>query len=399
MSIKRWTIRLQPLSPFLIGAHRPDNNHFETLDYIPANVLQAAFARAILESHAQYDIKKHGRERRYFIDPRHSEVTVDGCRPEWKAWFQHFDDLSFSDATPLGATPYTPTTFVCKTFSDEHPLVESLPDRYRLRHSVGQAIKDFCCPACQGRLERKDGWRMHEKRVYRRVITRVQIDEKRLVSKDGHLYSLAVGEPYAFIDRARGQTEPLYFEATLFAPEHVQGLEKATDQVIRVGAYITSGLGKMAITIKPVPEPQVNNLKEIIKAWREKVGDQSIAMQLLSDVKYTGEHYAPDRYMDLDELYAVYTEWLQREAGLPSECSVSFAYLKTQNRRGFPKGKQSGREEGISHFLMNGSVFVINGPDEAVQSWGLEAAQYGLWLDNPSEKRRIPVKLLSGEAQ
>lgn len=96
-----YKITLTPLSPFVIGAHQIKDNHFVSLDYIPASNLQGAFARRILESHSKYDLQQQvaARKQQFWID---DSISVEGCEPQWITWLESFSHLRFTDATPLG---------------------------------------------------------------------------------------------------------------------------------------------------------------------------------------------------------------------------------------------------------------------------------------------------------
>lgn len=399
MEYKSWKIRLEAESPFLIGTHRVMNNHFETLEYIPAKVLQAAFARVILESHADYELQIHGKERNYYIEENHEQITATGCLDEFKEWFKAFNHIYFSDATPMGSQRYTPTTYICKSYGEEHPLVESLPFRYTSRNEFGKDASKFECKECEGegegRLERKDGWMMKGSKMYKRLITRVGIDQKRLVSKDEQLYSLSIGEPYSNIDKVNQETEPLYFEATLFTPKEINGLESINGQTIYVGANITSGLGKMKVSVVSNDNSESNQGQEEIRQWQKQVGDCSIPIQLLSDVCFNNQYRKDQKYQTNEELLQMYTTWLQTDAKLPEGCHVEFFYMQSYQKRGFQQGSNQLREDQMRNYIQNGAVCIFNGDPTVLNVWINQIVTTGLFLENEEERQRIPVKIVS----
>ena len=392
---KSWKIRLEPLSPFLIGGHRIIDNHYESLDYIPGHVLQAAFARAILESHADYDVSDH--EKKYYIKSDSSTITASGCKKEWVHWFEYFSELAFSDAVPLGKNKYTPTSFRCKN-DEDHPIVETLPERYTNRKKVGQPIKDFYCNVCGGRLERKGGWMFaDDERVIKRLVARNALDSKTLTSKDEQLFSMSIGEKYSHVDLAGQRTKKLYFEAVVYAPEEAEHLEAATDEIVRVGAYITTGLGKMRITVMPMAPMTDGGIEETIDKWRKEVKDDSIAVQVLSDVPLALDSERGGSYLETDDYLQLYTDWLIETSTLPASAHVAFAYLQTYEKRGFVTGSNEYREATLKRFIENGGVFIFKAEDDKMpelESWVKRIVREGMPIVGQDRPIRIPVKLL-----
>ncbi|OUM86003.1 MAG: hypothetical protein BAA01_01165 [Bacillus thermozeamaize] len=394
---RAWTIQLKAESPLMIGGHRLDNNRYASLDYIPHHVLQAAFARAILETHEHYSLDKHTNDKLYYIDPNHQEITDDGCHPQWQPWFRVFPQLCFNDARPMGRTLYTPTTFACK-HSSSHPLRETLLERYLSRNQRSQ-LAQFKCPVCQGRLERKNGWRMpSDEKLYYRKITRVGLDERRLVSRDEHLYTLSVLEPYRLIDPENGQAEPLYFYGTVYAPQEADlSLDEA---IIHVGAYLTSGFGRMRIRVTPADTTNRRQAAfERWRQWQEQAGNSSVAIQLLSDVELPLVCAVDNKYQTREQWLAFYTQLLRQCSGLPENVTVEAAYLNSFQRRYVHNGPQFRRADKLTTLLQQGSVFILNGPKAALEPWLDEAIQCGMPWQADDIQRRLSLDILSGEAE
>ncbi|ARU61770.1 hypothetical protein CBW65_12590 [Tumebacillus avium] len=267
----RYKITLTPLSPFLIGGHQVLDNHYETLDYIPAPNLQAAIARRILESHGGYDVQQQARDgqKRYFIDP--DLIGVEGCEEKWIPWFQHFSQLRFTDATPFGAEHFTASTFGCK-LDREHEETDFLVAFYVTRHHRKGRLNMAC--SCGERLERRSGWKWPQgTRMFKRTVTRVALDDRRHVSADGQLFSLQIGEPYADAERT-----PLLFVGYLLVPESVEKEMNFSihDEVVRIGKHITVGLGKMNLEVERVETDAFPEAR--IARWQTLSGDTSVPL-------------------------------------------------------------------------------------------------------------------------
>lgn len=396
MGIKRWKFRLEAKTPFYIGGHRIIDNQFETLDYVPATVVQAAFSKAILESHGVYDVRnlEHTKKGKYYLDfDETSPIKAEDCAEEWLGWFNVFNELSFSDAAPMGAEKYSPSTYACKTHGEKHGLVETLPERYSYRNEIGKIIPNFHCryEGCGGRLERKDSWKSDYSMIKRNV-TRVEIDRVRKVSRDERLFSITIGEPYAASKKESGGLVPVYFEGTIFAPEQAELGISANDEVfLHVGGYTSTGLGKMLLTVEEAAVPAGQDLN----GWNTNVQNlnpgmpYSVALQFLSDCAYTGPMPEQD-FLSTDDYNALYSEWLRQEAGLPADCAVSFAYIQTSARRGFKKGSNQERAVSRTHYVQSGSVIVIDtkGEPDNLVIWVQQALSAGLTT------AKLPVALL-----
>ena len=404
--MKVWKIKLTALSPFLIGAHRLADNHYETLDYIPGHVLQAAFAKAILMTNSRYDADAY--EKKYFIDEEVIRQCKDGSRKEWENWLLAFPKLSFSDANPMGALPYTPTTFACKIKGDEHPLVETLPPRYEIKiaNNPTKKIENFHCPKCQSRIERKDSWNYPQgAQLYKRLIHRVEINDHRLVAEDEKLYSLAVGEPYSYINLETGETKPFYFEAYCYSEDDADlTISREQNIEIYVGAYTTTGLGKMLVEVSPAEMDEKGPL-DSLDAWQSQPGEISVAkrpfqntmaVQLLSNVPLEIEMPPKKNYITVDEQLQLYTEWLRQKSSLPKGILVDFAFFQFLLPRSYVPGENV-RESALKPHIKSGSVFVVKTDDNGrLRQWAKEISCFGLPLLINGNRHHYPVKILSG---
>lgn len=401
--MKIWKIKLTALTPFLIGSHRVTDNHYETLDYIPSNVLQAAFAKAILSTNELYDVNEA--ERRYYIDEKAFQLYKEGSRPEWIVWLANFPSLSFSDANPMGAHPYTPTTFTCKKKGDQHPLVETLAKRYELKFYNDKKIENFKCSVCGSRYERKDGWNLpKDRKIYKRLINRIEINNHRLVGEDERLYSLAVGEPFSYIRLDPLETKPLYFEAYCYSPVD-DDLSITSDQEIEiyVGAYSTTGMGKMQVEVTEVEDQEQEN-RENIRLWQngqsqfskdERPFTNTVAIQVLSNIPYDFDQQSD--YITTEEQLTIYTNWLQQFSNLPKEASVDFTFIQSLSTRSFVPGLNI-REKSIQRFIKSGSVFIFKFPNnELAIEWAMNVAQNGLPLNRDGKMNHYPIRIVDGQ--
>lgn len=395
MSKQLWKIKLHVKSPFLIGTNRVIPNHFDTLDYIPANVLQAAFSRAILESHHTYEPSRDGNYR-FIIPDNPSDEDIKSCREEWREWYRHFSNIAFTDATPFGSEKITPTTYQCKDFGHEHTLRETLAERYKIRDTKGAIIQEFYCSECEGRLERKDGWNDEKSKIYKRLVTRLEIDEKRLVSKDERLYSIAVGEAFVKKDTGTNEFEPLIFEAFCYTDKDVNLQFPVGKQIyIRIGAYTTTGYGLMEVEVEKIDQLQMDTLENYKKWLEETESTDTVALKILSDLPLIKFNYGNN--LSTEDQLTTYTQWLRAVSNLPNSCYVDYTVLQTYRKRSYMKGSQRYRRDKITQFIENGSVIVIKGEKSAdFHDWLETTMKEGIYIHSDERKIQIPVKVLSG---
>lgn len=399
MEKQAWKLRLTVKSPFLIGSHRVIANHYDTLTYVPAHVLQAAFSRAILESHNNYDPLENHTNR--FVIPDHpSDNEIDGCRRQWREWYRNFSTIAFSDGTPLGSEKHTPTTYGCKTKGAEHPLRETLAERYRLRNQKGVILSDFKCKEsnCEGRLVRKNGWLNKEANIKKRLVTKLELDEKRLVSKDESLYSVAVGEPFLNGSVQDKTFDELTFEAIIYADKDVDlQFPDGKEETIHVGAYTTSGYGRMIAQIEKLTT--MDDLKANRNEWIAATKtENTAAVKLLSDLPL--ESFESENNNTMESQLSAYTKWFQTASNLPEECEVDYTVFQTYMKRSFVKGNQQFRKEKITQFIENGSVFVVKSTDkETLEKWLKIIHHEGMPVNSVDRAIRIPVKVISGKNQ
>jgi len=76
-------VKLKFKSPFIVGGIKRVSNYIETLDYIPGNVLRAAFSRHILNNCSCFDknevVVVDGEKRRNWVYFRNKQECVN-CR-------------------------------------------------------------------------------------------------------------------------------------------------------------------------------------------------------------------------------------------------------------------------------------------------------------------------------
>ncbi|HHY66636.1 MAG TPA: hypothetical protein GX517_05475 [Alicyclobacillus sp.] len=392
-----WKIRLTPRSPFLIAAKRIAANDYETLDYIPARVLKAAVARAIIESYG--GTEEDGTPARYWVDPGLDPAL---CRPEWREWVQPFSDILFSDAMPFGAGRPTSTLLVCKVDPSHQPQ-DDLINRYALRKAVaapgqlpsaaenGLPGEERRCKDCQQRLERwKSGWRLPSggrqagrvAHIQKRVFTRVELDLWRYTHRDERLFSVAVGIPEALVD---GTPEALVFEGWIHAPEDVDltlppGLE------LRVGSNLGTGLGRMAVEIVPEPPGARKGWTEF-GDWEKKVRDpSSVSLVLVTDALYGVG--GKGTVASLEENLAEYARWWRgRPCAIPapSSLTVSFASIQYESRYPFVAGQPGIRTVDPLWYWLGGSLFVFSVTDPAEEEilvqWATAIVESGVRSD------------------
>ncbi|CAB3394558.1 hypothetical protein [Kyrpidia spormannii] len=392
-----WKIRLTPRSPFLIAAKRITANDYETLDYIPARVLKAAVARAIIESYG--GTPEDGTPPRYWVDPG---LDPARCRPEWREWIKPFSEILFSDAMPYGAGRPPSTLLVCKV-DPSHSPQDDLINRYALRKAVaapgqlpptvesGDAGEGRRCKECPQRLERwKSGWRLPSggrqpgkvAHVQKRVFTRVELDVWRHTHRDEHLFSVAVGIPEALVGNT---AEPLVFEGWIHAPEDVD-LTLPPGFELRVGANLGTGLGRMEVEVFPEPPEDRKRWAEF-GDWKKEVHDpSSVALVLVTDALYGVGGKRP--VASLEENLAEYARWWQSRPSAipaPSSLTVSYASIQYESRYPFVAGQPGIRTVDPLWYWLGGSLFVFSVTDpaeeEVLLQWATAVVKCGVRSD------------------
>jgi hypothetical protein len=207
---------------------------------------------------------------------------------------------------------------------------------------------------------------------------------------------MSILEPYA----NKENKIPLYFEAFIYAPK---GLDLTIEEeILFVGGYVTTGLGKMRVSVSRIDPESEDEIIQKIKIWNEKTGKESVAIQFVTDVivpdwqKWIDLRDEDNLYLDIEEYLRLYTKWLQEDSNLPQDCKVDFTYLQQFQKRGFVPGKHQ-RIDKMMSYISNGSVLVLKGKNQSLIPWIVHAVQTGLPMNSDFGQFRVPIKVISGQ--
>jgi hypothetical protein len=324
------------LSPLIIGGQKLNSNYIESIDYIPGNVLRAAFARVILNHCTAYSGEVEeidGQKRVNWVHYRNKE-SCKKCK--YKRICERFSDIKFGFFYPQGTTPIVMSQMVCKN-DEKHSLVDSLTYN-----------KANGCPTCKGRLEYTKGFSLDNKifKTKKSIYTRVEIDRYTKTSKDGRLYTLMpVLEEY-FVGEIQGIEES---ELDLFDD-------------LRVGSYVSVGFGRCKLEKEKELKEDKNkillNMQKFSNKYKEvnnkKDNLNYFALLLETDARVKLENL--EGYKTTEE----YKNILANLLNLNSDFKIDKVYLETNIYRGYDTSMVGDTREEAVYQILKGSVFIIS---------------------------------------
>lgn len=329
-------LKLKMLSPLIIGGQKLNSNYIESIDYIPGNVLRAAFARVILNHCTVYNGEVEeidGQKRVNWVHYRDKE----GCKKcRFKEVCKKFSNIKFGFFYPQGAVPIVMSQMVCKN-DEKHSLVDSLTYN-----------KVNGCPTCKGRLEYTRGLSLGDKifKAKKSIYTRVEIDRYTKTSKDGRLYSLMpVLEEY-------------------FVGE-IQGIEEADLDLfedLRVGSYTSVGFGKCRLEKEKQLEEDINKTLSNMQKFSNKYKEIN---NKKDDLNYFALLFETDARVKLENLEGYktteeYKSILADLLNLNSDFKIDKVYLETNAYRGYDTSMVGDTREEAVHQILKGSVVVVS---------------------------------------
>jgi len=338
-------VRLDFLSPVILGGKKTATNYIESIDYIQGNILRAALAKYILNNCKEYSeneiVNVNGENKRNWVYYRDKK----GCQNcKLKRLCKKFSSLKFSYFYPEGVHILPLTAMVCK-LDESHGYIDLL-------------IQERKCPICgkEGRVEAATGYIKDNKKysVKKMFLTKTEIDNYTKTSRDGRLYSVvAISETS---DNKNSFTGYIY------------GLDKEDLENIdelRVGKYISVGYGKC--TIEPIYEEnkggtdileQLENFNNRYKSLNSSDVDNQanyFAIKLTSDAMLDVKIDATE-YLTTEE----YIKLWQDVLGIDKKYEIYKMYCETFNFRGFDLSKAEAdiREEPVI-MMEKGSVILF----------------------------------------
>jgi hypothetical protein len=351
-------VKLLFASPFIVGGIKQVSNYIESIDYIPGNVVRAAFARYILSRCVYFDpndiVEVNNVPKKnwvYFKDkPECHECKL-------KSMCQKFGDIEFSFFYPEGAEIIPKTMMICKT-DPQHGLIDQLIHK-------PECVK---CRGGKGRVEAVSGYLKEGRRysVVKNFVTKTAINNYTGTAKDGALYSLvAVSATERADDATHGMSK------NVFAGE-IEGVgtkDLSSIEELRIGKYISVGFGRCRIS--PQPEEKFHDYERLIKLlhnfnqlYKEhnKIHnniDENLnyfAIKFVSDARLDFQIPDIDKYIKTKCYKNVWSKAL----GLSSDFIIERVYAESFNFRGYDTSKvgEDNRDKSI-HVIEKGSVIVF----------------------------------------
>lgn len=332
-------VKLNLISPLIVGGRNLVGNFLSTKDYIPGDVIRAAIAREILRNCPLYDVDKPDKDGRYnWIYIRDDEKC---SRCKYKDWCRNFSNIRFYNFYYDGARPFPLSAMKCK-YHNDHGLVDVLFDK-----------KDKC-PRCEERIEFATGYYKDGKMVDvpKRLFTRTAIDPYTKTARDGGLYSiLAIEEGSTFEGYVDGTNELEEFK------------------MLRIGADTSSGFGKCEIEICSEGARNEVDLIERIEKLNKIVGKRQYGGKTYKSL-ITLDFYS-DMIPDIDYNIPLkttddYKELWKKILNLGFDYDVIKVYSESNLYRGYDTSKPvEDMRESPSVYIEKGSVVLI-GTDENI---------------------------------
>lgn len=327
-------IKINMMSPLLIGGQKLNSNYIESIDYIPGDVLRAAFARYILNHCKAYRGKEtiDGVERINWVYFRNHN-SCSNCR--FKNICKNFSNIKFGFFYPHGTAPVSLTQMVCKN-DESHDIVDSLT-----------YVKAQGCAKCKGRLEYTKGF-LKDNKIYKTekaIHTRVEIDRYTKTSKDGRLYTLV----------------PLIEKEFIGEIENIRAEDLKLFDELRIGSYASSGYGickleKLNDTSKD--NKLLDYMKKFSTAYKNtnSVKDEKnyFALILKSDARV--DFQGLDGYKTTEQ----YKELIKSILNIKEGYDLEKVYMETNVYRGYDTSKVGDTREEACHQISKGSVFVLS---------------------------------------
>jgi len=339
------------------------------LDYIPGNVLRAAFSRHILNNCSCFDknevVVVDGEKRRNWVYFRNKQECVN-CR--LKNLCTKFDNIKFSFFYPEDTDIIPLTTMRCK-MKPEHSLTDILVGKRECPDCLKAGNVDTRVESVSGYIKGRKDYS-----VKKALFTRTAIDKYTGTAKDGMLYS---------IEAVTGTDEEnnIVFEGRIegITKEDVSNIEE-----LRVGKYTSVGFGRCSICLgdedggdkissEETTVEEKENITQKMQLFSEKYkknnkianNNNYFAVKLVADAKLDfkgpdGEKPDFGRYMDNNSLKEIWLHSLNvREISSGKSYKIDKVYAEIFSFRGYDTSKVDDVREEPVHMVQKGSVIVF----------------------------------------
>lgn len=328
-------IKLTLKSPLVVGDKSRNNNYRESLNYIPGNVLRAAYVNAILDR-CLYDHKNRWLEYK-------NEKECRICK--FNKLCKEFSNIEFPTLYPLGGQPY--------------------PITAREKKYLREDISDVLIPLLNNKPIKSDwvqlnGFHKNGKdiKLINEFITKTSIDYGRRSAKHGLLYSL------------NAISEILYYENNKIIETSFTGVINLSDDLktcidniktLDVGQGIKRGNGYCSAEYKKANIDTEKDIKERINNFNKMILTDKIyiTIDLLTDAYLEMEKLGKDNESLEKYSNEVFLSFLKEKIALPEGYKLVKVYKTQEVRKGYDTSKPYGKRERDSKIVVKaGSVFV-----------------------------------------
>lgn len=323
--IARLTLNLE--SPLLVGKKTLVNSYKESKQFISSDVLRAAYARILLDRcpYGLEPVVVNGQERRFWVQYR-DRAECGNCL--LASLCRQFSTIRFPALYPKGGSPYPMTARRCKYPTKQCPAVVDM-----LRIRIKKDMEEHTCPICGSPYESCDGIHVDGYKIapIPQMITKTAVDIARRTARQARLYSVNVASE-RMLHKQGNIIEPTYFSGYLEIsdPSLMEALK--TFKRLRVGAGITKGYGKCAVTVEETDE-RIPSVKERIEQFNNdlEMPKQWLSIDLLTDAYLDLESFS-QKCGASNEDYMCY---LEKRIGLPDSFTLRYVYKDYESMRGF----------------------------------------------------------------
>lgn len=356
-------VKLKFESPLIIGGIKRVSNYIETLDYIPGNVLRAAFARYILNNCPCFIedevVEVSGDKRRNWVYFRNRQECKN-CR--LKNICSNFQNVKFTFFYPEGTDIIPLTTMRCK-MNPEHGLIDILTEKGECPDCIKAGRNDTRVESVSGYIKNH-----YDYVVKKSTFTRTAVDKYTDTAKEGMLYSI---EAVTGTD----ENDNIVFEGKIegITKEDISEIEE-----LRVGKYTSVGFGKCSINIVDgeCSEQPSADIKETITRKMRLFSKQYIennkaendwnyvAVKFIADAKLNfidqdGKKVRFDSYIDNDILKNIWLSSLNAGDVISRSYNIDKVYAEVFSFRGYDTSKMGDIREEPLHMVQKGSVIVF----------------------------------------
>lgn len=360
----RYKFKIIPTTLFLIGGKKLGSEYIKSLNYIPGGVLRAALSKDITSRCPYYDDKTS--EKKNWVEFK-NEKDCSTCKV--KNICKNFDKIIISNSYPLNSNIYPLSAMGCKDVSEHEPF-DTLAEKINIKLSQDSEddkkyIPDYSCSekGCSSRTERHDGFyvikneKLEDIESIYEIVTKNSINPYTRTSRDGVLYTLDCHSKFVLEGNEQKQ---VYFEGYIEGENLENDLKQFDD--IYVGAYTTSGLGKMNFKYENIEkEDSKEDLIKRINKFNSFINCSDkvfIPITFLSDCYCKIENYYNKPLYDIST--KEYIDMIKTKLNeLMDVGDIYYSILSIDMVRGFDTSSKVSRKRALKKIIKAGSVLIL----------------------------------------